>query len=233
MPLCNSANHVEEALDSVRAQTLAALDLIVADDRSTDESLAVALRWLEANAARFNRVLLLRNPISAGRAATRNACFEAADTRYVLPLDPDNRLLPDCAASCLRTARDSGAAIAYPVIQRFGTESDLVGDADYDPLRLMNGNYIDGMALISKAAWVAVGGYDRGQGGWEDFALLCRFAERGFWGERVPGGPLAEYRADPASMRHVSGSQSECIRRMVDEIIADHPWLRLVRSSRL
>jgi glycosyltransferase involved in cell wall biosynthesis len=41
MPLCNDANYVEEALDSVRAQTLAAL---VLDDRSTDESLAVALR---------------------------------------------------------------------------------------------------------------------------------------------------------------------------------------------
>ena len=232
MPLYNSANYVEEALDSVRAQTLAELDLIVVDDRSTDESLAVALRWLEANAARFNRVLLLRNPINAGRAATRNACFEAADTRYVLPLDPDNRLLPDCAAACLRTARDTGAAIAYPVIQRFGTESDLVGDADYDPLRLMNGNYIDAMALISKAAWVAVGGYDRGQGGWEDFALLCRFAERGFWGERVPGGPLAEYRAHPTSMIHISDSQPEAMRRMVDEIITDHPWLRLVRSSR-
>lgn len=223
---------MEEALDSVRAQTLAELDLIVVDDRSTDESLAVALRWLEANAARFNRVLLLRNPINAGRAATRNACFEAADTRYVLPLDPDNRLLPDCAAACLRTARDTGAAIAYPVIRRFGTESDLVGDTDYDPLRLMNGNYIDAMALISKAAWVAVGGYDRGQGGWEDFALLCRFAERGFWGERVPGGPLAEYRAHPTSMMHISDSQPEAMRRMVDEIITDHPWLRLVRSSR-
>jgi glycosyltransferase involved in cell wall biosynthesis len=44
MPLCNDANYVEEALDSVRAQTLAALVLIVVDDRSTDESLAVALR---------------------------------------------------------------------------------------------------------------------------------------------------------------------------------------------
>jgi glycosyltransferase involved in cell wall biosynthesis len=232
MPLYNSANYMEGALDSVRAQTLAALDLIVADDRSTDESLAVAVHWLEANAARFNRVVLLRNHINAGRAATRNACFEAADTRYVLPLDPVNRLLPDCAASCLRTARDTGAAIAFPVIQRFGTESDLVDDADYDPLRLMSGNYIEGMALISKAAWVAVGGYDRGQCGWEDFVLLCRFAERGLWGERVPGGPLAEYRADPTSMRHVPDSQPEVIRRMVDEIIADHPWLRLVRSSR-
>jgi glycosyltransferase involved in cell wall biosynthesis/SAM-dependent methyltransferase len=231
MPLYNYANYVEEALESVRAQTLATLDLIVVDDRSTDESLAVALRWLEANAVRFNRVLLLQNTTNEGLAVTRNASIEAADTRYVLPLDPDNRLLPGCAAACLRTARDTGAAIAYPVIQRFGTESYLMGDADYDPARLLKGNYIDGMALISKAAWVAVGGYDRGRGGWEDFALLCRFVERGFWGERVPGGPLAEYRAHPTSMMHISDSQPEVVRRMMDEATGDHPWLRLIWPS--
>jgi glycosyltransferase involved in cell wall biosynthesis/SAM-dependent methyltransferase len=228
MPLYNYAGYVEEALDSVWAQTLAALDLVVVEDRSTDDSLAVALRWLEANAARFNRVLLLRNRANSGLAATRNAGFEAAHTPYVLPLDADNRLLPECAAACLRTARDTGAAIAYPVIQQFGVSQDLMGDRSFDPLRLQLGNYIDAMALISKAAWVAVGGYDRGRGGWEDFHFLCWLVERGFWGERVPGGPLAEYRVHPTSMMQVSASQPEVIRRMMNEATTAHPWLRIV-----
>ena len=228
VPLYNYASYVEEALNSVRAQTLAELDLVVVEDRSTDNSLAVALRWLEVNAARFNRVLLLRNRVNAGLAATRNAGFDAADTPYVLPLDADNRLLPECAAACLRTARDSGAAIAYPVIREFGTTQDLRGNQAFDPVRLQLGNYIDAMALISKAAWVAVGGYNRGRGGWEDFIFLCRLVECGFWGERVPGDPLAEYRVHPTSMMHVSNSQPKVIRRMMDEASTAHPWLRLV-----
>jgi hypothetical protein len=64
-----------------------------------------------------------------------------------------------------------------------------MGDRPCDPVRLQFKPYIDAMALISKAAWVAVAGYDRGRGGCEDYALLCRFVEHGFWGERVPGGP--------------------------------------------
>ncbi len=228
MPLYNYAGHVEEALDSVRAQTLAALDLIVVEDRSTDELLAVALRWVEANAPRFNRVLLLRNRANSGLARTRNTGFDAAETPYVLALDADNRLMPECAAACLRTARETGAAFAYPVIRKFGEGNDLIGVWDYDPQRLLSGNYIDAMALISKAAWVAVGGYNLGRGGWEDFAFWCGLMERGLWGARVPSGPLAEYRAHSSSMMHVSASQPKVIRRMMDELSAAHPWLRLV-----
>jgi glycosyltransferase involved in cell wall biosynthesis len=229
IPLYNYAEYIVEALESVRTQKLAALDLIVVDDQSTDDSLSVALHWLEANASRFNRAILLHNRINSGLAATRNAGFEAADTHYVLPLDADNRLLPDCTAACLQTARNTGAAIAYPVIQEFGMQQDLRGDWPFDAVRLQFGNYIDAMALISKSAWVAVGGYDRGHGGWEDFDLWCRLVEHGFWGERVPGGPLAEYRVHPDSMMQTSNSQPEVMRGIIDDFSAAHPWLRLVR----
>jgi glycosyltransferase involved in cell wall biosynthesis len=228
MPLYNYAGYVEEALDSVRAQTLAVLDLVVVEDCSTDDSLAVALCWVQSNAARFNRVILLRNCANSGLARTRNTGFDAAETPYVLALDADNRLLPECAAACLRTAQDTGAAFAYPAIRKFGASQDLMGTQDYDPHRLIFGNYIDAMALISKAAWVAAGGYNRGRGGWEDFAFWCRLMERGLRGERVPGGPLAEYRVHASSMIQVSASQPKVMRRMMDEVTAAHPWLHLV-----
>jgi glycosyltransferase involved in cell wall biosynthesis/SAM-dependent methyltransferase len=228
MPLYNYACYAEEALDSVRAQTLAALDLVVVEDRSTDDSLAVALRWIQSHAARFNRVVLLRNRANSGLARTRNTGFDAAETPYVLALDADNRLLPECTAACLRTAQDTGAAFAYPVIRQFGASQHLLGTQDYDPYRMIIGNYIDAMALISKAAWVAAGGYNHGRGGWEDFAFWCRLMEHGFWGQRVPGGPLAEYRVHANSMMQVSASQPKVMRRMMDEVTAVHPWLRLV-----
>ena len=231
VPLYNYAGYVAEALDSVRAQTLAALDLIVVEDRSTDDSLAVARHWLEVNAARFNRVLLLRNRTNSGLAFTRNVGFDWADTPWVLPLDADNRLLPECAAACLRVARESGAAFAYPVIQRFGAESYLMGARDYDPILLSNGNYIDAMALLSRAVWACVGGYTHGRDGWEDFDFWCRLVERGFWGKRVPGGPLAEYRVHPTSMTVVAASQPEVMRRLIDELSTRHSWLRVVRPS--
>jgi hypothetical protein len=228
MPLYNCASYVEDALESVRGQTLEMLDLVVVDDCSTDESLDVALRWVQSHAARFNRVELLRNCANSGLACTRNTGFDASETPYILALDADNRLLPECTAACLRIARNTGAAFAYPVIRNFGASEDLRGTQDYDPHRLVFGNYIDTMALISKAAWIKAGGYNHVQGGWEDFAFSCRLAECGFWGQRVPGGPLAEYRVHANSMNHVSASQYKVTSRMVDEMTAAHPWLRIV-----
>ncbi len=90
------------------------------------------------------------------------------------------------------------------------------------------GNYIDAMALVSKAAWAAVGGYNRGRGGWEDFAFVCRLVEHGFWGEQVPGGALAEYRVHPTSMMNVAASDPKAMRRIMDDVTSAHPWLRLV-----
>jgi glycosyltransferase involved in cell wall biosynthesis len=215
-------------LESVRGQTLDTLDLVVVDDCSTDCSLDVALRWVQSHAARFNRVQLLRNCANSGIARTRNTGFDASETPYVLALDADNRLLPECVGSCLRIARNTGAAFAYPVIRKFGASQGLLGTQDYDPHRLIFGNYIDAMALISKAAWVAVGGYNHVPGGWEDFAFWCRLAECGFWGQRVPGGPLAEYRVHANSMSYVSASQHKVMSRIVDEMTAAHPWLRIL-----
>jgi glycosyltransferase involved in cell wall biosynthesis/SAM-dependent methyltransferase/uncharacterized protein YbaR (Trm112 family) len=228
IPLYNYAGHVIEALDSVYAQTLPELDLIVIDDRSTDNSVEAATQWANANALRFNRVAVLRNRANSGLGLTRNVGFAAAETPFVLPVDADNRLLPECAAECLRTAQTSGAAFAFPHLQQFGAASGIM-NAAYDPVRLASGNYIDAMAVISRAAWVAVGGYERHvHQGWEDFDFWCKLAERGFRGELVSGLPLAEYRVHPASMIQKAIARPDNIRQMMDDLDRRHPWLTQV-----
>ena len=228
VPLFNYADYVIEALDSVKAQSLAALDLIIVDDSSTDESLAIALNWAQANAERFNRLRVVRNLVNSGLALTRNVGFDLADSPWVLPLDADNRLRPSCAAACLQVAQTSGAAYVYPAIQQFGDASQLISTSPYDPVRLCTGNYIDAMALISSAAWAGVGGYDHIPGGWEDFDLWCRFAERGLRGERVPGEPLAEYRVHAQSMIRTAMASAERAESMIADLTRRHPWLTMV-----
>lgn len=227
VPVYNYAAFVREALDSVLAQSLAALDLVIVDDCSTDDSLAVATAWAQANAGRFNRVLVLHNARNAGLAFSRNLGFAAAETPYVLPLDADNRLRPECAEACLATIHASGAAFAYPRIQEFGQRGGIIGARGYNPLRLQNGNYIDAMALISRAAWAAAGGYDHIRHGWEDFDFWCRLAELGLFGAQVAGAPLAEYRAHGTSMLGTTMAAEASIQHMVDALHARHPWLTI------
>lgn len=229
IPLYNYETYVVEALDSVRAQRLAAIDLVVVDDASTDRSRDVVLDWARRHAARFNRLLVLGNRTNSGLGLTRNAAFDAAETPYVLPLDADNRLLPDCAGAALDAIRRAGAAYAYPVIRRFGAEDTLMGEAPYDPARLVGGNYIDAMALVALSAWSLVGGYAHVRHGWEDYDFWCRIAERGLAGTAIGGVPLAEYRVHQASMLHTMTMKADKIGGVIAEIEARHPWVSVAR----
>lgn len=228
VPLYNYGHYVAEALDSVRAQSLHDLDLVVVDDCSADNSLDIALMWARTHAPRFNRVVVVRNTANSGLGYSRNVGFDLADTPYVLPLDADNRLLPDCASACLQTLQRSGAAYAYPVIRQFGEATGLMGEIGYDPVRLSNGNYIDAMALVCKGAWVAAGGYDHVPGGLEDFDFWCCLAEFGLRGEPIQGDPLAEYRVHGASMMRTAIANPERLRDMMTRLSRRHPWLTQV-----
>jgi len=213
VPLYNYENFIVEALESARAQTLDALDLIVVDDASTDGGLAVARDWAERNQARFNRIMVLRNRVNAGLAHTRNAGFDAAETPFVLPLDADNRLLPTC---CERTL--------YPEIRYFGGMDHVIGKVPFAPMRLAGGNYIDAMALVAKSAWAAVGGYVHIEFGWEDFDFWCRFAEMGLLGVKV-AEVLAEYRVHGASMLHTTTDVTGNRAKVTAELELRHAWL--------
>ena len=224
IPLYNYAHYVTEALNSVYSQTLKVLDLVVVDDQSNDESLSVVLEWVKRNAKRFNRVQVLRNRVNSGLGLTRNTGFEAAETPFVLPLDADNRLLPECCEACLQEIRRSNAAFAYPTIRKFGDSVDLMGTSQYWPQRLAGGNYIDAMAMISKTAWVLVGGYDRMvHNGWEDYDFWCRLAERGLFGHSVER-VLAEYRVHEQSMLRTTTDPGDNKRRLIADVQQRHAW---------
>ena len=227
IPLHNYAHFVIEALESVRAQTLASLDLVVVDDASTDESLATAVEWAQRHAGRFNRVLVLRNRRNAGLGPTRNVGFDAAETPFVLPLDADNRLRPTCCAVCLDAIGASGAAFAYPLLQRFGNSSEVMGLQPFQPMRFVSGNYVDALAMVAKSAWAAVGGYDDIRpNGWDDYELWCSFVERGLWGVQVPE-ILADYRVHTRSMLRTLTDERSNKLRLISELERRHPWLAI------
>ncbi|MDG6094355.1 glycosyltransferase [Acetobacter sp. AN02] len=223
----NYAEHITEALDSARAQTLEQLDLIVVDDGSSDDSVALILSWAKHHASRFNRLLVLRSVTNAGLGGARNIGVSASRTPYFLSLDADNRLLPD-ACTALLSAAGPMTAYVWPLLRQFGPGGHhaVMGDAPEQPLRLQDGNYIDAMALVAVWAWAACGGYyvSRDAMGWEDYDLWAGCTELGLHGAHLPE-IVAEYRVHGSSM---TNSVTEKIRhkaRVVDHILARHPWL--------
>ena len=226
IPLYNYAHYIEEALESVRDQTIPRLDLVVVDDASTDTSLQVAVAWAQRHAHRFNRVLVVRNEANSGLGRSRNTGFDAAETPFVLPLDADNRLRPDCCATLLDALRESRAGFAYSILQCFGAAEHVIGIEPFAPMRFASSNYIDAMALVAKWCWAKVGGYTHIDFGWEDYDFWCKCVEHGVWGQHVRE-ILAEYRVHVSSMLRTATDRPDNKRKVIRQLEDRHDWLTI------
>src|SRR5437868_2369150 len=90
VPAFNDAAFLAEALDSVLAQDVYSLEVIVSDDASTDGTLDVA----RAYAARDGRVRVLVNAENLGMTRNWNRALAEARGEFVLKLDADDAIKP-------------------------------------------------------------------------------------------------------------------------------------------
>src|SRR5512139_2015685 len=89
MPNFNGARLIARSIDSVLRQTLQDLELIVVDDGSSDESVAVV------NGTRDPRIRLVQQD-HEGVCAARNRGIECARGTYIAFLDSDDTWAPTC-----------------------------------------------------------------------------------------------------------------------------------------
>ncbi|MEA2441817.1 MAG: hypothetical protein QOH76_3241 [Thermoleophilaceae bacterium] len=200
--LYNYANTIAGALRSVGLSDLDEVEVVLVDDASTDDSLAVARAALEEMSWLPGRIV--ERGANGGLPAARNAGIAHARADYVFVLDADNvvhpgglRLLADALD------REPGADFAYGVIRQVGPAGPmgLLSWAPWDPWWLRIDNYIDAMAMLRRSSVEVVGGYtsDEAFMGWEDFELWCNMASHGMSGEFVPE-LVADYRTGHISM---------------------------------
>lgn len=103
IPAYNCAPYLPAALDSVLAQTLAAHEVLVIDDGSTDDTPAVLARYA-------GRVTVVRQP-NAGETAARNRALEVATGELVAVLDADDVAAPTRLARQAEELANAPAAV--------------------------------------------------------------------------------------------------------------------------
>ncbi|MCQ4210558.1 CDP-glycerol glycerophosphotransferase family protein [Streptomyces longispororuber] len=109
VPVYNVERYLAACLDSLVAQTLRELDIVVVDDGSPDGSAAIAAEY----AARDSRIRLVRQD-NAGLGAARNAGVAAADprTEYLAFVDSDDTVPPDAYRTMVDSLDVTGSDFA-------------------------------------------------------------------------------------------------------------------------
>lgn len=195
IPTFNYARFLPAAIRSVLDQTVPPLEILVADDGSTDDT-AKVIKLFEEHIRYF------RLP-HAGVYTVRTRMLQEIQGEWFLNLDADNRLPPDFIAQMVErvqaNASDERFAFAYPDVELFGDSTGRVERPEFDVQRLKRGNYIDMNSVIRTEIARRFGfdpAFNSGQGDYDFFLTL---AEQGFRGARVPGARL-HYRVHGGSI---------------------------------
>lgn len=121
-PAFNAGRFIARAVESVRAQTLNAWEMLIVDDGSSDDTVAIA----RAHAQKDGRIRIIRMDINAGPAAARNRGFAEAQGDWIAVLDADDLMEPWRLERLVATATAQGVDVVADNL-RLVPEDDLHG----------------------------------------------------------------------------------------------------------
>ncbi|MCR9137396.1 MAG: glycosyltransferase family 2 protein [Alphaproteobacteria bacterium] len=193
LPCYNAHRHLEQAVDSVRRQTIEGVEIIVINDGSDNPETLTLLETLGPD-------IQVIHQENRGLPGARNTGFRAASGRYVLPLDCDDWIEPDFLETSLKVLHDTPEA-AF-VFSNLALEDELSGELDksYNFFEQLFLNQLPYALLLPKALWEEVGHYDETmRDGYEDWDFNIRLSRHGFHGVSTHR-PLMHYRVSVHGM---------------------------------
>ncbi len=110
-PVYNLEKFITETMDSVRAQSFEAWELLLVEDGSKDESVSVIRKYLEETGD--ERIRLIIQEKNGGAARARNRGVKEARGRYLAYLDGDDLWTADKLKKQVRFMEETGAAFSF------------------------------------------------------------------------------------------------------------------------
>jgi glycosyltransferase involved in cell wall biosynthesis len=90
IPVYNCEQYVSQAIDSVLTQTYTDFELLILDNKSTDNTLNIVKKYTDT------RIRIIENDVNIGFEANWNKCLKEAKCEYIKLLCADDILLPMC-----------------------------------------------------------------------------------------------------------------------------------------
>jgi glycosyltransferase involved in cell wall biosynthesis len=193
------AKYLPAALDSLLGQTLRDWEVIVVDDQSARDDVAVAKALRP-----YPFVRDTVTPHGSGPAAARNAGLALARAPLVLFLDADDYLIPEALEQMALAYIESGGQYIYTDWYAL-RNGEMIGHEtpEYRQSAWLEQGQHAVTCLLETQHARGVGGFDERMRGWEDWDFFVKLAISGVCGRRLPMALLV-YRQDTGTVRERS-----------------------------
>ena len=241
VPVCNDEIFLAECLKSILAQDFEDMEILIADDTSTDGS----VRLVEHYAARDSRIRWWKNPKNLGLPGNHNACLRRARGEYVKFIHADDKLLSISAIRQMAAALDDNPSAVLA-----GCRQHLTGaksrptilsqkSGTYDGRRMIvasleqNTNLIGQPTLTMFRRSAAKRGFDDRFVGHLDFEMWCHLLEQGDFFYLAE--TLATWRIHETQQtaRHMTNSPSHREHLTFVETYFAKAWLKDAATQRM
>jgi glycosyltransferase involved in cell wall biosynthesis len=153
IPTYNRAQLIIKTLESVFSQSYSDYEIIVVDNKSTDNTVEVLEPFVKSD-----RIRLQVQDQNYERARSRNKGFELARGKFVTLLDSDDILYPDCLSDAYQfTLQNPDRKFFHCSYQIIDEQDKVMTTGNLSPVEnpfreLANGNYISNIGIfLSKA----------------------------------------------------------------------------------
>ena len=118
VPVYNVEKYIDRCVRSILGQTYSDFELILVDDGSPDNAPAMCDEW----ATKDSRIRVIHKE-NGGLSSARNAGIQAATGEYLIFIDSDDVIHPDCLRILMTCIQNTGAEIAMGRFTRFHEEN--------------------------------------------------------------------------------------------------------------
>ncbi len=233
----NSARYLTETLDSIYAQTYKKIELVISDDHSPDNTVALAESWIAQHGHRFTNCVIRAGAENLGITGNVNAGIRRASGHYVKLLAGDDLLLPDAIEVYVNGCRELGTRYLFTWLRKFSDDENgrkiwdeappmeiFQAEAPQQFAMLLGGNRVYGPLFFCEKSFLEeMGLYDERYEMLEDYPMWMKLTGRGhkLYFKNIP---TVLYRQSPDSVsrggsgRVVNARYNNCYWRFYREL---------------
>jgi glycosyltransferase involved in cell wall biosynthesis len=195
----NSSKYVLETLESAKNQEYKNVELIIADDFSTDETIPLCSQWIVENGHRFSRTKIIIPDKNTGIPQNCNRGLHNAEGKWIKIIAGDDVLAPDIISTYIKQAASiPNTAAVFSSMKWYNdtfepqnilsvekTENDNFNNPQSSPAEqfeiLLRGNCVNAPTVMLKRDIVEkLGGFDNSFRLLEDWPMWLALTKAGY-----------------------------------------------------